>query len=394
MIFLHNMPIFDFFLDLLSNPLFIISLIFWVVTFLLVQLFSKRKDTITLLFPLLAMFRTKKLNNLLKRVARSAPRFWKWVFNGGIFVSFGFTIYGIWFLVTNLYQLFTSPSIENAITPLIPGVTVDFPMFSYFILPLLIIISVHEFSHAMAAESDGIEVKSTGILGAGAFFVVLYGAFVEIDEFSARSRTVSPWTRLRIAGAGTFSNAILAVIGLVLLLNVVPIISIGYGPQVFQVSEVLTDSQGGYNSGVIFPGDIVLSINGTAVDVMNGYDLTAILHNETIIQCSVGDTLNFSVIGSDGLRYQRIVSLGHHLFAGIRQYEFITEDSIRIISVFSNLSGGNNYNSLIPGQIFKSIDGYKFNSTENRTLEAYLRSINGERTVNMTTTQIQIFQLK
>jgi membrane-associated protease RseP (regulator of RpoE activity) len=384
MIFLLNMPIFDFFSDIISNPLFIMSVVFWIVSFILVQLFSKRKDTITLLFPLLAMFRTKKLNQLLKRVAKRSPKFWRWVFNVGIFVSFGFTVYGIWFLVSNLFQLFTSPSIENAITPLIPGVTVDFPMFSYFIIPLLIIISVHEFSHAMAAEADGIEVKSTGILGAGPFFVVLYGAFVEIDEFATKSRKVSPWTRLRIAGAGTFSNAILAVIGLILVLNIVPIISIGYGPEVFQVSTVLTDTQGGYNSGSIFPGDVVLSINGTSIDVMNGYDLTAILQNETAIQCSIGDTLNITVLGNDGLNHQRIVVLGHHFFTGI-QYKSINATHIQIISVYSKLSGGNNYNSLIPGQIIKSIDGYEFNSTEDRTLGAYLRSIDSERIVNMTT---------
>ena len=130
------------------------------------------------------MFKTKRLNRLLKRIARKWPKVWRWIWNIGIFVSFGFTIFGLYFFTANLIDLIKSPSIENAIAPLIPGVTIDLPMFSYLLLPILFVITIHEFSHAMAAEADNVSVKSKGIFGAGVFFIVGFGAFVEIDEYA------------------------------------------------------------------------------------------------------------------------------------------------------------------------------------------------------------------
>ena len=193
------MALFDTLINILKNPFFIGSAIFWLACFILIKVLGKKRKNVNFLFPFLVMFKTKRLNRLLQRIARKAPKVWRWIWNIGIFVSFGFTIFGLYFFTANLIDLIKSPSIENAIAPLIPGVTIDLPMFSYLLLPILFVVTVHEFSHAMAAEADNVEVKSTGIFGAGVFFIVGFGAFVEIDEYTARSRKVSPWTRLRIA---------------------------------------------------------------------------------------------------------------------------------------------------------------------------------------------------
>ena len=211
------MALFDSLINILKNPFFIGSAIFWLVCYILIKVLGKKRKNVNFFFPFLIMFKTKRLNRWLKKIARKTPKLWRWIWNIGIFVSFGFTLFGLYFFTANLIDLIRSPSIENVITPLIPGVTVDLPMFSYLILPILFVITIHEFSHAMAAEADNVEVQSTGIFGAGVFFIVGFGAFVEIDEFASRSRKVSPWTRLRIAGAGTFANAIQTGIGLLLV---------------------------------------------------------------------------------------------------------------------------------------------------------------------------------
>ena len=117
-----------------------------------------------------------------------------------------------------------------------------------------------------ASEIDGINVKSSGITALGVFFLVLFGAFVELDEFQLDSRKVSSKTRLRIAAAGTWSNIIMA--GIVpLLLNFYPsIVRIGYQREAFQVVSVLSTSEGGFNENNVFPGDIVTAINNTLVE--------------------------------------------------------------------------------------------------------------------------------
>jgi membrane-associated protease RseP (regulator of RpoE activity) len=289
----------------------------------------------------------------------------------------------LYFFTANLIDLIKSPSIENAIAPLIPGVTIDLPMFSYLILPILFVVTVHEFSHAMAAEADNVNVTSTGIFGAGVFFIVGFGAFVEIDEFASRSRKVSPWTRLRIAGAGTFSNAIQSGIALVLMLSFVPIISLGYGPEVVQIDSVLLPSQGGFNSENLFEGDILLIINNTQMDLQNGIDLNAILNNETDLKCSIGDELEFLTMNKKGVLSNRNVKLGHHFFIGFN-YEFTNSNEIEVTEVFTKFQGGNNYDTLNDSMRFTKINGTMFNETAGITPEYYLYNLDSPGEVNLT----------
>ena len=165
-------------LDFLANPYFLISLGFWIGASLLVYLFRNRRGTFEFLFPFLFMARTRRFNRLLKRIGQRWPRFWKVFWTIGIFVSFAFMIFGFWLFTTNLIALVVNPKIENAIAPIIPGVTVNFQLIFYLILPILFVITIHEFGHGVAATAEKIEVKSTGIVVAGAFFIVGFGAFV------------------------------------------------------------------------------------------------------------------------------------------------------------------------------------------------------------------------
>ncbi len=377
------MPLFDTLINILTNPFFIGSAIFWLVCYILIKVLGKKAKNVNFAFPFLIMFKTKKLNRLLQRIARKFPNLWKWIWNIGIFVSFGFTIFGLYFFTANLIDLIRSPSIENAIAPLIPGVTIDLPMFSYLILPILFVITVHEFSHAMAAEADNVKVTSTGIFGAGVFFIVGFGAFVEIDEFSARSHKVSPWTRLRIAGAGTFSNAIQSGIALILMLSFVPIKRMGYGPEFVQIDSVLNPSQGGYNSDRLFEGDILLRINNTVLDLQNDVDLNAILNNETAIQCSVGDNLQLLTMDKKGKLFNRNIILGHHFFLGF-EYQFTNSTEIELTEVYTKFQGGNNYDILNTSMRFIAINGTQFNQTAGFTPEYYLYNLKSPGPVNLT----------
>ncbi|NMC05913.1 MAG: hypothetical protein GYA24_11910 [Candidatus Lokiarchaeota archaeon] len=279
-------------INFLTNPFFLIAVTFWSAIALLIVILGrlKKQKALSVFFPFLAMLKTRKLNNILQRIARKSPRTWKVIFTAGIFVSFTFTVYGFWYFVSNLITLLThvdNPEPTSQITPLVPGLTIDFGTFLYLIIPILFVLTIHEFSHAIAANADGIPVKSTGVLGMGMFFIIGFGAFVEIDEKGYKRGKFSGWQKTRLAAAGSFSNAILAGIALVLLVNFTAVVSLSWGPPSgLHVRSVLTAEQGGHNEGILYPGDVILEINGTKLVDINlsiGYYLTRIAtQNDTL----------------------------------------------------------------------------------------------------------------
>jgi membrane-associated protease RseP (regulator of RpoE activity) len=386
------MSLLDVILDFILNPWFLVSLIFWIFVLLLVRLLRNRKEAYYLWFPLLAMFKTKKLNNLIKRLARKAPKFWKVFWTIGIFVSFSFTIFALYYLFTNFINLIVNPRIEQAIVPLIPGVTVNLPMMFYLILPLLFIITTHEFAHGMSASTDGVDIKSTGVLGAGLFFLVGFGAFVEVDERELNSKKFHRNTRLRISAAGTYINGMTAGFAFLLLMSFPLLISPFYY-QVSQVNIVVTESDGGFNEGNLANGDVILAIKkkGTgdedyvSLDNFAGRTLTDILNNRTSLQCSIGDNLTLSIYSPSADSYsEKNITLGPRYFIGLL-YEYISDTVLQITRIYPESEGGNNYDkNLTVGLNITEINGISINLISGDTLEKALTEFN-INTINLST---------
>ncbi|KKL46579.1 hypothetical protein LCGC14_2344150, partial [marine sediment metagenome] len=379
------MPLFNVFVDFLLNPWFILSLIFWVIVLILVYLLRNKKGAAYLFFPLLAMFKTRKLNNLIKRISRKAPKFWRVFWTIGIFISFGFMIFALYFFFTNFINLIINPKIEQAVMPLIPGVTIDLPLFFYLILPLLFIITTHEFAHGISANVDGIDVKSTGVLGAGLFFIIGFGAFVEIDERELNSNKTHRNTRLRIAAAGTYVNSITAGIAFLLLLSFPLLISSSYR-QVTQVKTVLTKEEGGFNYNNLSRGDVILAFKKTGdsddnyvyIDENKKRTLTNILNNKTLLQCSVGDNLTLKIYNpSSDTFIEKDITLGPRNDLGI-WYKYISDGTkLEITKIFSESEGGINYDkNLTVGLIINRINGVLINQSNGDTIERVLASFN------------------
>lgn len=302
----------DFLIQFIQNPWTIISLIFWVSVAILIFLLKKKKDAYYVFFPLLIMFKTKRLNKIITKIGKKNPRFWKIFWTFGIFISFGFTIFAYWFFIKNLIELIFTPSILNVVAPLIPGVTIDLPVFAYLFLPLLFVMTTHELAHGIAASAEDVEIKSTGVLGAGIFWLIGFGAFVEVDERKLNSRKYSKNTRLRISAAGTYINAITAAIAFLLILAAPFLISLCY-KQVPQVQSTLAPQQGGYNFGRLAPGDQIL-----AIKKQNQLDFCYLYINEDqgitlsnlLLLYSVGDNLTLKVYNlGKGITY-RYITLG------------------------------------------------------------------------------------
>ncbi len=134
--------------------------------------------------------------------------------------------------------------------PLIPGLTVTWSNVVYIVVGISIAVVIHELSHGLAAVAEGTRIKSAGL----ALFLAVPGAFVEIDEQEFSASTLR--TKLRILGAGTAANFILALILLPLLFSAFT----GSG---VMVVEVKPDSPA-YRAGII-PGSQVLVVNNTQI---------------------------------------------------------------------------------------------------------------------------------
>ncbi|MHA1520499.1 MAG: site-2 protease family protein [Promethearchaeota archaeon] len=358
-----------FFVSLVQSPLFIISIAFWAIAFILIKILGKNKEMVTLFFPFLILIRSKKLNKFFRKIARKYPKFWKVFWNIGVVVSFCLMLFALYFFVSNFIQLIFDPKPENAIMPLIPGVTIDLPTFTALIVPLLITITVHEFSHAIAAETDGVNVKSAGIMGAGIFFIIGYGAFVEVDEFQLNSKTFSSSTRLRVASAGVWSNIILAGLAFLLLSIYPSTMGLGYDTTGFQINEVVPLNEGGYNEDNVFSGDIVYSINGTVINYLEGPTLTDVLMNTTELECSVGDQLVLTCYDPESHDYyNRSIVLGVRSFIGFN-YQQYNATAFQILEVYDTLLGGNNYNPELIGQIITHVNGTAINNETGSTLD-------------------------
>ena len=132
---------------------------------------------------------------------------------------------GYFLMVTIVYMFgqtvfiyLTDPAITDAIkappiAPVIPyfpqlfGLSEFFPAFYgiYFIVAILLVATLHEFSHGIFARRFGIKIKTTGFAFLK-FFPAIFGAFVEQDE--KQMTKASKFQQMAVLSAGVFANVI------------------------------------------------------------------------------------------------------------------------------------------------------------------------------------------
>lgn len=369
------MSILNLILDFILNPWFILSLIFWTFVAIMVYLLRNRKGSYNLFFPLLALFKTKRLNNFIRRISAKNPKFWRIFWNIGIFISFGLMIYAFYFFFTNLLNIIFAPSPEQALVPLIPGVTIGLPTFFYLLLPLLFVLTTHEFAHGISASIDGVEIKSTGVMGVGLFYLIGFGAFVEVNEWELNSSKHHRNTRFRIAAAGTYINAITAGLAFILIISFPYLVSPFY-KQVSQIYYVLKPDEGGFNYGVLEHGDAIDAIKKQNapdtsflyLDELQGISLSTILSNTTRIKFSIGDNLTFKVYNPySDISSEKNVVVGPRYDLGL-QYEYISNSQLKLTY---NYTSQENLNITIT-----LINGTAIDRENGKTLESFLSKFN------------------
>lgn len=137
-----------------------------------------------------------------------------YILMAGIFFVFGRIIY-TYIRYPEITDVVKAPPVVPIIPyfPKIFGLQSFFPDFSftYFIIVILVLATVHEFAHGIFARFHKVKVKSTGF----GFLGPLLAAFVEPDEKQMKKK--SKFAQMSILSAGTFANILTAIFFFVIL---------------------------------------------------------------------------------------------------------------------------------------------------------------------------------
>lgn len=271
------------------------DLIFLVIFILLATIFLYRnKKNLVKDGPFL-LYRTKWGIKLIEKVGDKYKKTLKILSYVSIIIGYilmalivYFIIYSVWiYITTSVSQVIRAPPIA----PLIPyfpqlfGMESFFPpfYFVYFILAILIVATVHEFSHGIFARRHKIKIKSTGFAFLK-YFPVFFGAFVEQDDNQMKKAT--KFKQMSILAAGVLANILIAILFYIILFV--------FFTSTFVASGVVFDT---YSYSVI-PIKNVTTINGVGLIDYNYEEIIELLDENT----SLGNiqTLDGNYIGVKG----------------------------------------------------------------------------------------------
>jgi membrane-associated protease RseP (regulator of RpoE activity) len=262
-------------------------MLFWILIYVLSRALNLKKYGLNV-EPLYLIYRTKRFNNTLDKIAIKFRRFWLVVLNIGVIFAFGLMAYAIYIITINLANFIWMPPKAAPVLPLVPLVTIGIESLPYFAVAFTIIILTHEGAHSIASRLGNVEIKSSGIL----FLFVLFGAFVEPDKEQLEKSKLAPQTR--VYAAGSLANLTVAFLAIILIMNFSLMISPFYSPNSSGV--IVTQVEVGepaYNAG-IQANDVINKLNSTpitTVEQFTGYmskvnpgnllKLSVLFHNGT-----------------------------------------------------------------------------------------------------------------
>ncbi len=243
------------------------------------------------------MYKTKLGIRLMDKIAKKFPRLLIVLGYFGIFVGFVGMALTFGFIIWAAYRLIFVPSAEAVLAPVLPGITISeqLPVLSFWhwIIAILVVAIVHEFSHGVYSRLRDIKIKSSGF----AFLGPILAAFVEPDEKQLKKKRISD--QLLVFSAGPFSNIILGVFLFLLLVFVfVPITA-----NMVQVNGIIV---AGVNSSLpvgtsgLVAGHVIEEVDGKRIDNINTLD-------EVLKGKKPSDVLNVKANGT----YYNIVLAGH-----------------------------------------------------------------------------------
>ena len=196
----------------LNNPTttLMIIIVVWMIFYVIAKAL-KFEDKGWVIQPYFALYKSTRLNNLIKRLAQMSPRTWKIVGNIGIAASIGQVLFLSWLLINNLWNLVYVPEQATPVQPLIPGVTISYNSLPWFLVAAGVVIFTHELAHGIMCNIEGVPVKTSAIL----FAIITFGGAVEPDEESLKEASLM--SKLRIFAGGSIINLMTGLLMVVIL---------------------------------------------------------------------------------------------------------------------------------------------------------------------------------
>jgi membrane-associated protease RseP (regulator of RpoE activity) len=242
---------------------------------------------------ILVMKRTKRFRDIIDKIAKKSPLFWKIVGTIAIVIC-------LFFMVQGVYILFTTQPAVQFVLPTPSSIGSSGPgyiliPFWFWIITIFSILVPHELFHGIMARAEKIKLKSVGLL----LLAIFPGAFVEPDEKEVKKAKVL--TKLRIFSMGSFANFLVSFLIFYLTLYLIWPLSVSPGINLLNVTQGAPADLAGLK-----PGMILTEVNGkkivpTYTEYLNG---SSYLHDE-LGNAKPNDSV---MIKSDGNAYN--VKLG------------------------------------------------------------------------------------
>ena len=270
-------------------------IVFFIIVFGLIY---KHRKTIEIKGYILFMKRTKRFRNIIDKIAKKSPKFWKILGTIGVVICILFMVYGVFWLFDIANKIATGIITTPQLALVLPSLTstgyvgpglILIP-FWFWIIIIAAILIPHELAHGIIARAEKVKLKSVGLI----LLAIFPGAFVEPDEKQLQKKKL--WPQLRIFAAGSAANFLVAGIVLILLTSVIwP----GITSPGLEIANI-TENSPAYNAGMR-KGMIINEINNVEVssEYMEYFLVTDYLLYENL-NVEPNQTVGFS---SDGQLY-------------------------------------------------------------------------------------------
>jgi hypothetical protein len=222
--------------------------------------------------------RTKKGIKSIDRIAKRFPRFWNYYGWAGVFTGLISVFAALAMLLYTFYDMIARQSAQNGPSLILPGTVsettfqagVSFVPAEYWVISIIIMMTVHELSHGIVARAEDIELRSVGWVIVG---ILPLGAFVEPEgekmlpgdedgeqeDESQATWDVGNWkSRLKVLCAGSFANYITAALFILMATGLTAALT---SPTLFyNAQEGYPAQEAGMDNGTI------IAVNGERVE--------------------------------------------------------------------------------------------------------------------------------
>jgi len=220
---------------LIFDIFFFIAFTIFVIMFL-----YRRRKKVQVENKIFFLYRTKIGLKFMDNISKKFPKVLEIIGNISIGVGFLGMISAILMFALAVYQMAKMPIISNIppVVPLVPWLQIPgLPMlyFTFWLIAIFIIASVHETAHGIFCRLYKVKVKSSGF----GFVGPLPAAFVEPDEKQLQKKSIKK--QLTVLSAGSFANLITAGIFFLIIFLAIQFTFPMISPTVMNASVQLTD---------------------------------------------------------------------------------------------------------------------------------------------------------